>query len=91
MNKHPEIKITSNFNIQFTSLKEEFLKIQNDYKGKQLTHSTLQEIDIRYDTLFRYFGLEDLQYQIKHDGNGIISFTPIKKIDQYAIKGILSE
>lgn len=77
------------FEVQYRDLKTEFIAIQNDYVGKQLTMVVMEEINNRYHNLFNHFDLRDLQWRLIR-GENSITFTPIRAIDQYAINGILA-
>lgn len=70
-------------------LKTEFLEIQHYYVGKQLTRVMMEEINYRYSDLFARFGLPELQWELSSK-DGVISFTPIRPIDKYAICGMLN-
>jgi len=71
-------------------LREELIKIQNNFIFKPLTKEILEKLDYSYKELFKSFGLEDLQYTLKYrEGRQIIDFIPMRPIDEYAIAAIL--
>jgi len=75
--------------IKIRELKTEFIAIQEEAIGKPMTMVLMQELQYKFQELFDYFLLRDLQWRLTK-GEDTIVFTPIRVIDQYAINGILA-
>lgn len=85
-----EIRPNNNVEPEMT-LKEKFIYIGEKRKGLSLTRALLESLHYEYDAFFKENDLEDLRYKIDCDEyNNTIQFTPIRKIDKLAIRGLLS-
>ena len=82
-----EIKLNNNFEHNTKTLKESFLEIIN-----VSIYPTKYEKDKLYyqlDELFRYFNLEEFRYKLEIDK--VVKFIPLRRIDELAFKGFMSE
>lgn len=85
------IKIENEFKFEIFDLKVEFLAIQARFVNKPLTRNTIGELYQEYDILFKRFDLEEFKFiLIKNKEMGIIEFKPMRNIDNWILKGILS-
>ena len=85
-----EIKIESAFfKAETGSAKQELLALIDKYSCQPITNAIKQLIS---DEFFRWqevHRLRELQYTIKFE-NDCFYFVPVREIDNYALKGILS-
>jgi len=85
-----EVRPNNNIEPEMT-FKEKFIYIGEKRKDLILTRVLLEDLHNEYDLFFKENDLEDLRYKIDCDiHNNTIQFTPIRKIDKLAIRGILS-
>lgn len=75
--------------MKIIELKNKFTELR--FINKPFTTEIIEEIRQEFENLFIYFDLEDLQWRLTgNPETGIISFTPIRKIDELAVRGIIS-
>lgn len=72
-------------------LKEEFLEINNKYKGKELTLFNREKYKHELYELFQSYDLHDLQYYININlDNHSFDIITIRTIDKYIFEHLLN-
>ncbi len=85
MKKVIEIKDCGVFKIDFDLLKSSFLL-------EAMSPSTLEHMQYEISSLFEFYEMKDLLYTFTSDEQRQrVSISPIRQIDKYALKGLLSD
>jgi hypothetical protein len=75
--------------VEETNLKDEFLAIADKYINRIMTKDMISQMESDYDNLFYKYNIVDFRWKLIPIENEIF-FSPIRKVDDYILKGILA-
>ena len=85
-----EIKAPNNLKEEL-SLGQEFVQISQNMVGKPLDEHAVGELYNEYDAFFFRNNLQDFMFKIDYDiSKNYVTFVPLRKIDQLALRGLLT-